>query len=215
VTRLVVKNREALSRRRMLGLVVSVRTATPEDLAIVAETAARAFDGEAMLRWSFAEDRFQERLRRHFTHYDGENIRHGWVRMTADGAGIAVWVPPDAREEFEAIGPAPAGQEEEMLGGNAERRAAFWGWVEEHEPAEPFLYLSHIGVVPERQGQGLGAVLMRDGLDQGDRLGVPIWLETSRVGNVHFYGSFGFRTAVEEDAPEGGPHLWFMRRDSA
>jgi ribosomal protein S18 acetylase RimI-like enzyme len=195
--------------------VVSVRTATPEDLAIVAETAARAFEGEAMLRWSFGEDRFEERVRLHFTYYDGENIRHGWVRMTADGAGIAVWVPPDAREEYEAIGPAPAGHEDEILAGNDERWAGFWGWVEEQEPAEPFLYLSHIGVVPERQGQGLGQVLMRDGIDRSERLGVPIWLETSRTGNVKFYESFGFRIAVEEDAPHGGPHVWFMRRDPA
>ena len=190
-----------------------VRTATPEDLAIIVDTAARSLDAEAMLRWSFGEERFEERIRRHFTHYDGENARRGWIRMAADGAGIAVWIPPDAREEHEAIGPAPPGGEAEILGDNAERHAAFWGWVGEHEPPEPLLYLSHIGVVPERQGEGLGSALMRDGLAPRDHHGVPTWLETSRVDNVAYYERFGFRTVVDEDAPDGGPHIWFMRRD--
>ena len=195
--------------------MVQVRAATPEDLAIVVETAARSLDSEAMLRWSFGEERFEERIRRHFTHYDGENARRGWIRIAEDGAGIAVWIPPDAREEHEAIGAAPPGDEAEILGDNAERHAAFWGWVGEHEPPEPLLYLSHVGVMPERQGEGLGSALMRDGLATGDRDGVPSWLETSRVDNVAYYERFGFRTMVDEDAPDGGPHIWFMRRDPA
>ncbi len=193
--------------------MVQVRTATPEDLAVIVDTAARSLDAEAMLRWSFGEERFEERIRRHFTHYEAENARRGWIRIAADGAGIAVWIPPDAREEHEAIGPAPIGGEAEILGDNAERHASFWGWVGEHEPPEPLLYLSHIGVVPERQGEGLGSVLMRDGLAQADHDGVPTWLETSRVDNVAYYERFGFRTAVDEDAPDGGPHIWFMGRD--
>jgi GNAT superfamily N-acetyltransferase len=164
--------------------MVKVRTATPEDLATVVDTAARSLDAEAMLRWSFGEERFEERIRRHFTHYDGENVRHGWVRLADDGAGIAVWISPDAREEHEAIGPAPAGGEEEILGDNAEHWAAFWEWIGEHEPSEPLLYLSHIGVVPKRQGEGLGSALMRDGLATEDHQGVPAWLETSRADNA-------------------------------
>jgi ribosomal protein S18 acetylase RimI-like enzyme len=168
-----------------------------------------------MLRWSFGEDRFQQRIRRHFSYYNGENARRGWIRVAAEGAGIAVWIPPDARAEHEAIGPAPPGAEAEILGDSVERHAYFWGWVEEHEPKEPLLYLSHIGVVPEHQGEGLGSALMRDGIAQADRLGVPIWLETSRQNNVVYYERFGFRTIVDEAAPDGGPHIWFMQRDLA
>ena len=193
--------------------MVQVRTATLEDLTIVVDTAARSLDAEAMLRWSFGEERFEERIRRHFTHYDGENARRGWIRIAADGAGIAVWIPPGAREEHEAIGPAPPGDEAEILGDNAARFAAFWGWVGGHEPSEPLLYLSHIGVVPEHQGEGIGTALMRDGLARGEDDGAPAWLETSRANNVAYYERFGFNTVVDEDAPGGGPHIWFMRRD--
>jgi ribosomal protein S18 acetylase RimI-like enzyme len=195
--------------------MVELRTATSRDLEVIIDTAARSLDAEAMLRWSFGEERFEERIRRHFTHYDGENARRGWIRMVGEGAGVAVWIPPDAREEHEGIGPAAPGDEEEILGEHAERHAAFWGWVGDHEPSEPLLYLSHIGVAPERQGEGLGSVLMRDGLTVADRDGVATWLETSTARNAAYYERFGFRTLVEEDAPEGGPHIWFMRREPA
>ncbi len=193
--------------------MVEVRTAIPQDLPVIVETAARSLDGEAMLRWSFGQERFEERIRRHFAHYDGENIRRGWIRLAAEGAGMAVWIPPGAREEHEAIGPAPPGEEADILGTNGDRHASFWGWVGAHEPDEPLCYLSHIGVVPERQGEGLGRALMRDGLAHADREGVPAWLETSKEANVTYYESFGFLTVTDEDAPEGGPHIWFMRRD--
>jgi ribosomal protein S18 acetylase RimI-like enzyme len=195
--------------------MVEIRTATVQDTAVIVDTAARSLDAEAMLRWSFGEERFEERIRRHFNHYDGENARRGWVRLAADGAGIAVWIPPGAREEHEAIGPAPPGHESEILGDHVERHAAFWGWVGEHEPSEPLLYLSHVGVAPERQGEGLGSALMHDGLASADQDGVDAWLETSRADNAAYYERFGFRTWIEEDAPEGGPHIWFMRRHPA
>jgi ribosomal protein S18 acetylase RimI-like enzyme len=195
--------------------MVQVRTATPQDVAIIIDTAARSLDAEAMLRWSFGEDGFEHRIRRHFSYYEGENARRGWIRIAAEGAGLAVWIPPGAREEHEAIGPAPPGATAEILGDHAERHAAFWSWVGEHEPADPLLYLSHIGVAPERQGEGLGTALMRDGLVSADRDGVATWLETSRAENAAYYEGFGFRTLVDEDAPEGGPHIWFMHRAPA
>jgi ribosomal protein S18 acetylase RimI-like enzyme len=194
---------------------VDVRTATLDDLPAIVDTAARAFEKEAMLRWSFGEDGFEDRIRRHFRHYDAENARRGWIRVIADGAGFAVWIPPDAREEHETIGPAPADAVTEIMGDHAEHHAAFWGWVDEHQPREPFAYLSHICVAPELQGQGLGTALMRDGLGEADRKGAPAWLETSRPRNVAYYERFGFRTAADEEAPGGGPRIWFMRRDPA
>lgn len=195
--------------------MVEIRTATLEDLPAIVDTASRSLDAESMLRWSFGEEHFEERIRRHFAHYDGENARHGWVRLAADGAGIAVWIPPEARADHEAIGPAPPGEESEILGGHAELHAEFWGWVQGHDPPGAFFYLSHIGVTPEHQGEGLGGALMRDGLERADRERVPTWLETSRVDNAAYYEGFGFRTVVDEDAPGGGPHVWFMRREPA
>jgi ribosomal protein S18 acetylase RimI-like enzyme len=193
---------------------MEIRAAIPEDLETVVDTAARAFHSEAMLLWSFGQDRFEERIRRHFGHYDGEMARRGWIRTAEGGAGFAVWIPPDAREEYEAIGAAPPGAEVEILG-DPDHHTAFWGWVDEHQPPEPFRYLSHICVAPERQGEGIGTALMRDGLATADREGVPSWLETSRADNAAYYERFGFRTVADEHAPGDGPRIWFMRREPA
>jgi hypothetical protein len=40
-----------------------------------------------------------------------------------------------------------------------------------------------------------------------------VFLETGTPRNVPYYGRFGFRVAEEPDAPDGGPRMWFMRRD--
>jgi ribosomal protein S18 acetylase RimI-like enzyme len=194
--------------------VTEIRTATPDDTDAVVLTAARALDGEAMLRWSFGEEGFEERIRRHFAHYDGENIRRGWVRLADAGTGFAVWIPPEGRAEHEAIGPAPA-DDPTILGDHADRHASFWTWVGDHEPDEPLWYLSHIAVAPDHQRRGLGSALMRDGIETAERSALPIWLETSRAENAVYYERFGFRTVVDEDAPQGGPRIWFMRRDPA
>jgi ribosomal protein S18 acetylase RimI-like enzyme len=195
--------------------MVQIRTATLEDLSAVVETAASALDTEAMLRWPFGEERFRERIRRHFTHYDGETTRRGWVRLADDGAGIAVWVPPDAREEHEEITPTAPGEETDVLGDHAERHAAFWGWVDRHMPDEPLWYLSHIAVRPDRQGRGVGSALLLDGLERADRQKIPSWLETSKARNASYYERLGYFTVTDERAPDEGPRIWFMRRDPA
>ena len=43
--------------------------------------------------------------------------------------------------------------------------------------------------------------------------GSALILETGNPRNVGYYERFGFRVVDDADAPEGGPHVWFMRRD--
>ena len=139
-----------------LGDVVDIRTATLEDLAVIVDTAARSLDAEAMLRWSFGEERFEERIRRHFAHYDGEKRGEAGSDSPPTERGSRCG-PPDAREEHEAIGPAPPGAENEILGDHADHHAAFWGWIEEHQPEEPLSYLSHSVWHPSDKAKASGA----------------------------------------------------------
>lgn len=76
----------------------------------------------------------------------------------------------------------------------------------------PHWYVHVLGVHPANQGKGVGARLLRGGLDLADRDGLPSYLETSNPKNLAFYQRFGFVT-LEEVRPEGGyPPLWSMRR---
>ncbi len=55
---------------------------------------------------------------------------------------------------------------------------------------EPALLLGPVAVHPTRQGEGLGAVLIRDGLASGTRQG---WERAMLVGDAAYYGRFDFR----------------------
>jgi predicted N-acetyltransferase YhbS len=59
----------------------------------------------------------------------------------------------------------------------------------------------------------VGAALIRFGLERSDQTGIPALLETATARNVPYYERFGLRVVDQGDAPGGGPHVWFMRRE--
>ncbi|MCP4021731.1 MAG: GNAT family N-acetyltransferase, partial [Desulfobacteraceae bacterium] len=61
---------------------------------------------------------------------------------------------------------------------------------------EAFWYLSIIGILPEFQGQGVGAELMETVLKQTDKLGVPTYLETFTPRNMTFYNRLGYKAVA-------------------
>jgi predicted N-acetyltransferase YhbS len=80
-------------------------------------------------------------------------------------------------------------------------------------PPEPHWLLDQIAVEPAAQGRGIGGAMLRFAIKRAERHRLPLCLETAVPGNVPLYGRFGFRVMREADAPIGGPHIWFMRRD--
>jgi predicted N-acetyltransferase YhbS len=54
----------------------------------------------------------------------------------------------------------------------------------------PALLLGPVAVHPTRQGEGLGALLIRESLAEARRLG---WERVMLVGDAPYYGRFGFR----------------------
>jgi putative acetyltransferase len=74
------------------------------------------------------------------------------------------------------------------------------------------LQLGPIGVLPERQGQGIGSALMRAAIQKADELLEPLIL---LEGNPAYYGRFGFTRADEhgiEMPPESHGAQYFMIR---
>ncbi len=64
----------------------------------------------------------------------------------------------------------------------------------EGAPAAPALLLGPIAVHPIRQGEGVGARLMADGLSRAREAG---WTRVALVGDAPYYGRFGFAPAAD------------------
>ena len=91
------------------------------------------------------------------------------------------------------------------------RSSSFWDWLGAHLPDEPCWFLDLVGVAPAAQGRGLGRALVMHGLQRAQADGCPAFLETGTLLNVPFYQSLGFQIVGEQQAPDGGPVIWFMQ----
>jgi ribosomal protein S18 acetylase RimI-like enzyme len=187
---------------------VSIVQATPDRVPALAELLGEAFTDDPMLVWPFGPDE-TDLVTGFFRAFDERIAALGWLWEADDRLGVAAWIPPGSDEDMmdvdRAIRPTLAsavGRHEEM-----------WEWIAGNFPDEPFWYLDHIAVAADHRGGGLGAALIQQGLAFADRDGVPAFLETARPENVGYYERRGFRTVADDDAPGGGPHIWFMRYD--
>jgi GNAT superfamily N-acetyltransferase len=194
---------------------VEVRVAGRGDAGEAAEVLARAFYADPVFSWLVPADGSRERrLRRFFlTELDHESLRHGAVEMAwVDGqaAGAAVWFPPGAGLGTE-VAALPGYLR--AFGRRFVNVARFESVaVRVHPREEPHWYLLAIGVDPVRQGDGVGAALLRSRLRRCDEEGLPAYLESSKLGNVPLYEHFGFRATGTLALPEGAPVVTTMWR---
>jgi GNAT superfamily N-acetyltransferase len=70
-------------------------------------------------------------------------------------------------------------------------------------PKEPHWYLMAVGVVPEAQGRGRGAALLRPVLERCDAERTPAYLEASTADNARLYERLGFESWDEVEALPG------------
>ncbi len=78
------------------------------------------------------------------------------------------------------------------------------------DPRQPHWHFGPFGVLPERQGQGIGSQLLTYFCERVDRLGAAAYLETDKPENVRLYQRFGFK--VSSEALVLGVPNWFMWR---
>lgn len=88
------------------------------------------------------------------------------------------------------------------------------GWVDTDGGDLPALGLGPLGVLPDRQGDGVGSALMHAVLGAADALDEPL---VTLLGEPGYYGRFGFRPAasVGIEAPDPGWGEYFQVRPLA
>jgi ribosomal protein S18 acetylase RimI-like enzyme len=192
---------------------IQVERATSRRLPDLAGVLGRAFAHDPMTQWPFDGNASVETITSIFALLYEHPVELGLVWEAGDGAGVAVWVPPGAAELLSASDEAAREKYEPLMPDRGERYREMWGWLEAYV-AEDAWYLDAIGVDPSRQRSGVGGALIRHGLALAAKDGAPAFLETSVATNVPYYERFGFNVVDQGDAPSGGPHIWFMRRES-
>src|SRR5258708_15184489 len=146
------------------------------------------------------------------------SLRYGEVYTTRALDGVACWLTPSAAppslSQLIRLSIHGAPLELGLMG--LLRYTAVENYTGEiHKRTLPgrHWYLWVIGVEPERQGQGIGAMLIHPVLAQADALPLPSHLETMNEANVPFYQKHGFKVISEGEIPRHRLRVWVMLRE--
>ncbi|MGZ8580830.1 MAG: GNAT family N-acetyltransferase [Actinomycetota bacterium] len=196
-------------------MTLEVSRADRDRMPALAAVLARAFVDDPIIRWPLPDDPddVEDRVRSMFTWAYVDLADLGMVWETADGDGVAVWVPPGGAEQLIESDQHVREQLATLTDDDGRRYGVLWDWIEAQLPDEPHWFLDALGVEPGRQSRGIGTALVRWGLDRAAADGVPVTLETGRLETVRYYDRFGFRVVREGKPEPAGPHVWFMRLD--
>ncbi len=182
-------------------------------LAEASAVLARAFHDDPA--WVFVfpdEERRQRHLPWIFRISLRRAIRSGRAYTTADVAGVVQWVPPGEHRQSLDLAIATVAF---RLRGALPRLLAYGRSIQElkdRTPEPAYWYLGGIGVDPGRRRGGVGAALLRPGLDRADAAGLPCVLLTNNEANFSFYEAAGFAVTASEQPPRGVPRVWAMTR---
>ena len=187
-----------------------------ERLAEASAVLARAFHDDPAWVWLIPDARRRERLLPWLFKVGFELTAAAIYTTPGEIRGVARWLGPGrppmrVGPTLRALVTTPL-----RLGSAPSPFLAYGRAVEamRNEVAPgPHWYLAGIGVDPEAQRQGIGAALLRPGLDAAAQAGLPAVLLTNNVRNLQFYESAGFHVVQEGETPQGGPHAWAMVRN--
>ena len=199
----------------MSETTVTITHATPADVPAVAGVLARAFQDDPMFVWSIPDpDRRRACLPAMFAAFAELYVPHAETYLTDDGSGAALWAPAGVDPFHGEAGEAFNQRMGELLDeAEAERCLTAEEVFAERHPAQPWMHLHLIGVVPDHQRRGLGSRLMAPVLAQCDATGTPAYLEAATVDNRRLYERHGFATIGDVALPDDGPLVWLMWRE--
>jgi GNAT superfamily N-acetyltransferase len=191
----------------------SPRKATLDDAGALADVLALALFDDPVSLWAFPDaTRRREILPAFMRVFVDASLRQGEAYTMDDLCAASLWFPPrwemnepDA-EAFEDAVRAAAGEYAES------GPLTILGLMERVHPRTPHFYLAFVGTRPDRQGRGIGSLMMNAVLDRCDKERTPAYLEASAERNRPLYERLGFEVQSSIDLPDG-PSLWGMWRE--
>jgi ribosomal protein S18 acetylase RimI-like enzyme len=168
------------------GVGVAIGNAVTSAIAAV----TTGFSTDPVARWMYPDPADYLRWFPLFVNaFGGRAFENRTAFVTADASGAALWLPPGVEPDDAKIIKLVADTLDKDI--QADFMALFEAMGDAH-PTEPHWYLPMIGVETHKQGEGLGASLMRYALDRVDADGLPAYLESSNPRNISLYQRFGF-----------------------
>jgi ribosomal protein S18 acetylase RimI-like enzyme len=138
--------------------------------------------------------------------------------ITADGQGVALWIPPTRVPHITLLEQLRSGlwRSPFKFGLGATWRAMRVDRdIQRRQRSD--LRTAHwelevLAVDPPAQRRGLGGALLTAGLQIADAQGIPCHLLTHRPDNVRYYQRFGFQIASEGPVVRHGLNAWSLIR---
>lgn len=179
-------------------------------------TIASAFADDPLFTWMLGpKANPEQKLTPFFTSLARINLAkpHHELYITEDGDGAAIWcgvndwkVPP-----ADLVRSAPA------LVRSFGRRVPVvlkaLSAMEKAHPTAPHYYLEFLATRRDRQGRGVGSLVIASMLERCDAEGMPAYLENSNPRNEAFYARHGFVARQEIPLPATAPPLVPMWRE--
>lgn len=171
--------------------IPKVITATEEDKELVLGTLGLAFVEDPFARWLFPNGQsYLKNFAEMGLAIAGKAFENETAFYTEDQSAAALWLPPGVETDGEVAGKVV----EEMFEGELrDNLLEVLGEMDAYHPHdEPCWYLSFLGVDISKQGEGRGALLIKDTLKRCDDEGMLAYLESTNPQNISFYERHGF-----------------------
>jgi ribosomal protein S18 acetylase RimI-like enzyme len=192
----------------------------PSARKLAARVYARSFFDYPMITQYWPDPK---RRARHLDWYLGcalnYGLRYGEVYTTPDIDGIAVWLPPDERHNtlwryiMSGFIATPLFMGIRQYFTCTSPSEEFTHKIHQEILPVPHWYLWGIAVDPEKQGKGIGKILIQPGLDHADAQKLPCYLETHDEKIFPFYLKRGFEIVRKVQIPDSDLYFWcFVRQ---
>jgi ribosomal protein S18 acetylase RimI-like enzyme len=188
---------------------LSFAPARASDQAAVIATIVSAFIADPVERWLFPEPlQYLTHFPTFVAAFGGEAFARQTVWRLGGFAAVALWIPPGAEPDADKI--------VAILRQNVSARQhrdvfAVLEQMDQAHPSYPHWYLPWLAVDPAQQGAGLGAQLLKRGLEIVDADRLPAFLETPNPRTISFYERHGFEVTSVAQAGACPPVTSMLR----
>lgn len=171
-----------------------------DELSYVAELLMKSFKADPHMLWLLEKSKNKNKFFITYKHVVYETFRMGYIYMTKDKLGVALWHTRDkdpSRLRAFARDFAFVFKQGLKTGLRSQKDKNI---TAKHFPKHsPYVYLFMIGVSPQARGKGLASKLMDPVLEHCNLNNIPVYLETSNPSNIAIYQKRGFQITDKVD----------------